>query len=240
MFRFQAARGAAAIALLLNACASGTSGTSRSDNAAVNYAAGSPLGLAMLASDAAKLQPIFVQALSRGVDGERYDWRGAESFGWVKASAHRVGGLGPTSAALPIAPDNLALDGRFETDLGLFAVTRTANVRRGPSTDYEILTKLQSGDAVEAVGRLVGAPWLLIKQNDRIIGYLHESLTRRAPGAELDLAGGPTREALRCRSFEQRISYGGRSDRWEGVACLDAGGDWRLQDPPANQPVKLY
>jgi hypothetical protein len=90
------------------------------------------------------------------------------------------------------------------------------------------LGKLESGTAVDAVGKVVGQPWFLVATNGKVRGYVHESLVVRAPGDGLLLAGGPTRQAKSCRAFEQRLTLFGRTDRWNGVACKE-GGAWRIE-----------
>ena len=238
------ARGALLVFLLagsLQACSgypragdfAGFGGTS------VNYAAGSLLGVNLPPADAAKLEPVFEQAAARGAPGERFDWRGRESFGWVKAGTHVLGNVKASRFDRPAYPEGLYVSAAMETELGPYALISNANVRKGPSTDFEVLRQLPSGTGIEAVGRVVGQPWILAEIDGRIVGYIHESLMVKAPGTELLLAGGPTRTPLKCRAFEQRISYTGRSDLWEGVACLEDN-NWVLQEAPANAPVKLY
>ena len=228
---------ALAIASLAAGCATspylGDAGPSR------NYAEGSPLGLELPARDQASLQSAFLAAMDSGGAGERYDWQGGAGFGWVKAGARRIGGLKPDPQDRPTYPAGLVIDQPLETELGLFALTRNANVREGPSTDHTVLRQLTAGDAIVGVGKVVGAPWVLSEHDGAVVGYIHDSLMIKAPGPELELAGGPTRRPLACRDFEQRISVGGRSARWEGVACLE-NGRWTLQAPPENAPVKLF
>jgi uncharacterized protein YraI len=226
------------LAFALGACSSGPSslGLGGGD---INYALGSILGAELPARDASALAPIFVQAVARGGEGERFDWKGPDSFGWVTPGARVLGNLKPDYEPQPAYPAGLYLDDPMETELGLFALKSNSNVRLGPSTDYPVLVQLPSGDGVIGVGRVIGKPWVLAEQNGRIVGYIHESLMIKAPGTELELAGGPTRRGLECREFEQRISYTGRSDRWNGVACL-RDGNWELQKPPENAPVQLF
>ncbi|MEM6414993.1 MAG: SH3 domain-containing protein [Pseudomonadota bacterium] len=223
--------------ILVSACAS-TSGYSGASRGA-NYAAGSPLGVSLPRSEHRALEPLFLQAVSRGTAGERYDWRGKESFGWVKAGAAVLGNVKSSRNDRPPYPAELTLADKLETELGLYAVTRNANVRSGPSTDYPIMETLTAGDGVIAVGRVVGKRWFLVEKDGIVRGYIFDSLLRKAPGSELELAGGPTRKPLRCRNFEQRLSYNGRSDRWAGVACLERG-VWVLQQPSENAPQYLY
>ena len=225
-----------AAALFLSACAGG-SGPDFGGSA--NFASASPLGLQLPASDARALQPAFLQAVEKGAEGERYDWRGASAFGWVKAREACVGNLKADPSDCPSAPSGLALDETFETEQGLHALTRNANVRLGPSTDYPVFVQLASGTGVVVVGKVVGKPWALAEVDGKIAGYVHESLMIKAPGTELELAGGPRRQATRCRRYEQRLSYQERSDLWEGVACNE-GGRWVVKARPDDEPVKLF
>ena len=228
--------GVAIAALGLSACAGGPSLDLIGGGA--NYAAGSPLGVSLPTSDQRSLSPQFVSAMTNGAAGERYDWRGEASFGWVKAGERVLGNVKASRHDRPPYPDRLYLEEPMETELGLYAATRNANVRLGPSTDYPVQEMLDSGDAVYAVGRVIGKRWILIEKQGRVAGYVFEGLLRKAPGTELELAGGPTKTATPCRRFEQRISFGGRSDRWTGVACLE-GRHWVLQPTPA-EPSYLY
>jgi surface antigen len=225
-----------AAALLLSACAGGSG---LDFGGAENFAAASSLGAQLPNSDARALEPAFLQAVEKGTDGERYDWRGPSSFGWVKARRSCVGNLKADPNDCPAAVDGLALDETYETEQGLYALTRNANVRSGPSTDFPARQQLASGTGVNVVGKVVGKPWMLVEVDRRIVGYVHENLMIKAPGAELDLAGGPRRQAAQCRAYEQRLSYEGRSDLWEGVACKE-NGRWVVKALPQDEPVKLF
>ena len=223
-------------AFTLSACAGGSG---LDFGGSENYAAASVLGAALPTQDARALQPAFLQAVEKGGDGERFDWRGPAAFGWVKGRAGCIGKLKPDPTDCPAAPAGLSLDETFETEQGLYALTRNANVRLGPSTDFPVLEQLVSGTGVNAIGKVVGKPWMLGETDGRIVGYIHESLMVKAPGTELDLAGGPRRKATGCRKYEQRISFEGRSDLWDGVACNEDG-RWVLKARPEDDPVKLF
>ncbi len=227
---------AVSAALLLSAC---VGGSGLDFGGTENYAAASILGAELPASDLRALEPAFLQAVDNGAAGERFDWRGPSSFGWVKAREACVGNLKADPSDCPVAADGLALDETYETEQGLYALTRNANVRTGPSTDFPVREQLVSGTAVDVVGKVVGKPWMLVEADGNIVGYVHESLMIKAPGTELDLAGGPRRQATSCRSYEQRLSYQGRSDLWVGVACKE-GGRWVVKAKPADEPVKLF
>lgn len=223
-------------ALSLSACAGGAG---IDFGGGENYAAASLLGAELPPSETRALEPAFLQAVEKGAPGERFDWRGGASFGWVKAREACVGNLKSDPNDCPPAPDGLDLGETFETEQGLYALTRTANVRLGASTDHPVRAKLPSGTPVIVVGKVVGKPWMLVETEGRIAGYVHESLMIKAPGTELDLAGGPRRQPTACRGYEQRLSFNGRSDLWEGVACRE-GGRWVVKERPRDEPVKLF
>lgn len=226
-----------AVSLSLAACA-GAGGLDLGGEG-TNFASASPLGAAISGGDARALEPAFLQAVEKGGDGERFDWRGPSAFGWVKGLDPCVGNLKADPNDCPASAAGLALGETYETEQGLYALTRNANVRSGPSTDDPVRGQLSSGTPVNVVGKVVGKPWMLAEVENRIVGYIHESLLIKAPGTELDLAGGPRRQALSCRRYEQRISFEGRSDLWEGVAC-DENGRWKVYQKPEEGPVKLF
>jgi hypothetical protein len=204
-----------------------------------NFAALSPLGSELLAADARALKTSFLQAMEAGAAGERFDWKGPGAFGWVKAREARLGNLKADPDDRPPMPARLALDETYETEQGLYALTRNANARLGPSTEHPILKQLVSGTGVIVVGKVVGKPWMLVEEDGRIAGYVHEGLMIKAPGTELELAGGPRKSAVFCRGYEQRLSVSGRSDLIEGVACRE-NGRWVLKAPPPDAPQKLF
>lgn len=204
-----------------------------------NFAALSPLGAELGGGDARALRTSFLQAMDAGAAGERFDWKGESAFGWVKAREARLGNLKADDNDRPPMPAGLVIDELYETEQGLYALTRNANARLGPSTEHPILTQLVSGTGVTVIGKVVGKPWMLAEENGRIVGYVHDSLMIKAPGTELELAGGPRKPAVFCRAYEQRISVGGRSDQIEGVACRE-NGRWTLKAPPPDEPQKLF
>jgi hypothetical protein len=224
-----------AAALILAGCAStGGSGAGSDD-----FAALSPLSADLAPGDSRALRTAFLQAMDAGAAGERFDWKGEGAFGWVKAREARLGNLKADENNRPPMPAGLVLDELYETEQGLYALTSNANVRLGPSTEHPIISILVSGTGVTVVGRVVGKPWMLVEVDGRIAGYIHDSLMIKAPGTELELAGGPRKPAVFCRAYEQRLSVGGRSDLIEGVACRE-GGRWVLKAPPPDEPQKLF
>ncbi len=82
---------------------------------------------------------------------------------------------------------------------------------------------------------------MLIAVDDVVRGYIYQNLLIKAPGTELELAGGPRRRPLLCREYVQRIDLGAERDEWQGAACNDGTG-WRAAPPevdPETQPENL-
>ena len=79
--------------------------------------------------------------------------------------------------------------------MGLYVLTRNSNIRLGPGTDHKIAEVLPSGAGVDVVGRVVDKEWMLVASEGSIRGYVHQNLLIKAPGTELELAGGPNRRA---------------------------------------------
>ena len=232
MLRLMCAVGALAMG---SACATGSS-LSGETGARVNYASGSPLGAQLSRSEENALQAAFVSAME---DGEAKSWRENATTGSIEPGAQQVGNLRFDPAALMAFRPGLRLSRAFETDLGDFVLTRNANVRFGPSTEYKVAETLSSGDGVEVVGKVVDAPWMLVAIDNEVRGFVFEDLMVRRPGTELELAGGPTRRPLLCRTFQQSMTVRGVVDQWTGVACKEESG-WRLPPPVEGAPTRLF
>ncbi|MBI1365752.1 MAG: SH3 domain-containing protein [Alphaproteobacteria bacterium] len=209
--------------------------------APLGYASGSALGAGLGPREEAALARAFAAAMETGVSGAPTAWSSGDYQGSVTPGGRLVAGLKPDDGAmLPVsAPIDLSFP--LETELGLYAVTSTANVRAGPSLKARVLGQLGAGTAVDVVGKTPREPWMLVAVDGKLRGYVHQSLMIRAPGADLTLAGGPTRTPVLCRPFEERLAYRGESDRWTGVSCK-RDGRWRVEPAPApaaNAPAML-
>ena len=191
-----------------------------------NFAAGSPLAASLSGDDARSLDDAFLTAVETG---DAQSWRGRRAAGAVTPAGWSLGNLkADPSARIAAARGDLDLQGVMETDLGLYVLTRNSNVRTGPGTEHKVAEMLPSGAGVEIVGRIAGGDWMLASADGKVRGYIYKNLMIKAPGTELELAGGPRRRAVLCREFVQRLSVGGESDQWEGAACREEGGEWRL------------
>ena len=206
-----------ALAALASACAS--TGGMVGGGGDVNYAAHSRLAPQMTGRDAAALETVFVGAIENGAPGEPRAWSSGAFTGAVTPGDYLIGNLKPDPATLIPVRGRLDLGEAYETEQGLHALTRNANLRAGPSTEAAVIATLDAGTGVDGVGKVVGGPWMLVGVDGVVRGYIHTSLMIKAPGTELDLAGGPTRRAHRCRAFAQSLSAYGETDRFDGAVC---------------------
>ncbi len=205
-----------------------------------NFAGGSRLSVLLSADDARALDAAFIDAMDSGA---AKSWRGARAAGAVTPAGWSLANLKTDPAArTPAARANIDLAPVLETDLGLYVLTRNANVRLGPGASHGVAEMLPSGAGVEIVGRTVRDGWMLVAYDGAVRGYVSETLMIKAPGTELELAGGPRRRAALCREFVQRMTLGAERDQWKGAACRDEYGAWRLADEPerrADEPALL-
>lgn len=221
--------------LFISACQTGPIG---GGGERINYAADSRLGPGLPSAARDALYPVFLDTVERGAKGVGQSWGTGPANGTVTPGEYRVANLQPDPRTLLGVDGGLDLSYSFETELGLHVLTRNANLRAGPAEDARVLAVLDAGTAVDVVGKTVGKPFYLIAAGRRVKGYIHESLARKAPGMELDLAGGPVRRAYLCRDFQQTLTLFGDTDRWSGVAC-DRGEGWRLEPRNAG-PQDLF
>jgi len=225
-------KSAVAALFLLAACATGPSGGGPER---INYAAQSRLGSSLPGSAREALAPTFIEAMARGQKGVGVGWGTGPANGVVIPGDFRVGNLRPDPRTLLPVDAGLDLAYSFETELGLHALTGNANLRAGPSTEARVLAMLEGGTGIDVIGKTVGRPFYLVAIGGRVKGYVHESLAKKAPGTELDLAGGPIRRAALCRDYQQTLTLFGDTDRWSGVAC-DRGEGWRLEPADPTRP----
>lgn len=198
-----------------------------------NYAAGSSLGGQLSGNDRDALADAFVIAMD---EGRTQKWRGRRVGGTIEPGGYAISNLLTHPGSLiDTARTDLDLTHKMETDLGLYVLTRNSNVRIGPGSDNRIAEVLSSGTGVAVVGRVVNKPWMLVSVNDSVRGYVFQDLLIKAPGTELELAGGPQRRPFLCRRFLQKLVTMRDEDEWEGAACHDGAG-WRLAQPEP-QPI---
>lgn len=206
----------------------------------VNYAAGAPAAAQLSGADRDALSYAFVRAMDTGAP---QGWTGRRLRGVVEPKAYAIAGLkADPDMRLEAARGDFDLAHVVETDLGQYVLTRNSNVRMGPNVNDRVAEVLSSGTGVEVVGRVRDKNWMLVSYEGVIRGYVYGDLLIKAPGSELELAGGPMRKPTLCREFSQRINHYAERYEWDGAACNDGTG-WRLApEPPADEyaPAELF
>ncbi|MAW80182.1 MAG: hypothetical protein CMI63_08080 [Parvularcula sp.] len=205
----------------------------------VNFASGTPVADQLNSAD----QEALANAVSEAMEtGTAQNWRGRRAVGVVNPDGYALANLKADPAErIDAARGDLSLAHIVETDLGLYVLTRNSNIRTGPGTDHKAVEVLPSGSGVEVVGRVRDKNWMLVSANGSVRGYVFGDLLIKAPGSELELAGGPMRKPILCRKFTQRINIYSTRYEGDGAACNDGTG-WRPAREPApdeNAPAEL-
>lgn len=81
----------------------------------------------------------------------------------------------PQQAARPVAPPPTLAPAAQNS----FTALRNANIRRGPSTQTEIVGRLPQGGQVQGLGFAANGDWVLVDINGRDTGYIYAPLLRR-------------------------------------------------------------
>lgn len=220
----------AVAAAALGACSSIPGADGLIGSGGANYATGAALAPSLSGRDRAALGEAFVAAMN---SGQTRQWRGDRAVGVVMPGEYALGNLSyDASLTKTAARGDFDLTHVMETELGLYVLRRNSNIRTGPGTDSAITEVLPSGSGVEVVGRVVDRNWMLIAVDDVVRGYVFGDLLIKAPGSELELAGGPQRKPVLCRRFTQRVNIYSDREEWRGTACHDGAG-WSLVRGPA-------
>jgi SH3-like domain-containing protein len=124
-------------------------------------------------------------------------------------------------------------------------VRTNTNLRAGPGTDYAVTGGL-GDETVEAVGRVRGAPWVMVAKHGRSVGYVHASLLtavrdvapRRADRSAIaEVAAAPAAAATEraevamttsCRKLSVDVTSASGRGSEEFEACQSADGVWEI------------
>jgi len=197
-----------------------------------DFAAGSPVEYRLTSRDRDMLSEAFLRAVDTGAP---QSWRGKHASGAVTPEGYAISRLkDDPDARIPAARGDLDLAHVVETELGLHVLTRNSNVRLGPGPENKAVEVLNSGAGVDVVGRVRDKNWMLVAVKGEVLGYVYGDLMIKAPGSELELAGGPMRKPVLCRNFTQTATVYAENVEWSGAVCNDGTG-WRLAPP---EPVE--
>ena len=152
--------------------------------------AGYRIGKHLGRNDQAALQQRTASALSTARDGETVEWSSTESGAKAtitttdtREERKEIDILRDQRVASPPALDII---GKPYASVG-----SSVNLRAGPSTSTRVVGSLDKGEIVHAIGKVQGAPWVVIGKNNIAMGYVHESLV-----AEHDESAGQQQATL--------------------------------------------
>ena len=142
--------------------------------AAIGYA-GYRIGKHLSRNDEAALQRRTAAALASSPDGQTVEWHSDESDAKAlittrnsRQERKEIDILRDRRVTTPPPIDVIGMP--------YVSVGSSVNLRAGPSTDTQVVGSLNRGEVVHAIGKVRGAPWVMIGKNDIAMGYVHESL----------------------------------------------------------------
>jgi len=192
---------------------------------------GSRYEASLTRSDAAYMSDAFLSAMN-GEEGAIRNWsnRRNGSSGSVTAGEPFLRNVDYARGQRLSAPVGLETLWELEPAQGDYSTTSNTNVRLGASTTSRIISTLDEGTVVEAVGSVRGAPWMLVARHGDVIGYMNTEFLTIRDGGDVLLAGGTPRTPVYCRAYQQLLSLpNGSRDQWDGTACLSPYGAWQVQ-----------
>ena len=197
-----------------------------------NFAVGSTLSASLSQNERQALARAFLEALSAPAPRAAVSWETGRASGAVMAGETLLRKIYADPEKTAPAPAGLEIGAAFETELGEYVARDEVPLRLAPEAIAPETGRLRGGDVFVAAGRIVNGDWLLVERDGRILGYAPTSLARPRPGRPAVLAGGPRRTVELCRRFTQQITLQGREDRYDGLACREGAGQWRIQYAP--------
>jgi len=124
-----------------------------------------------------------------------------------------------------------------------FTTTKAVNVRGGPGTDYEVVSKLAAGQNTRVVGRVVNQPWYMVSENNVGSGFVSADLLKPAatptvapattpppatPAA--DVAQATVAGTSTCRVVTQQVTLkDGHTSSEDVKACRGPNG-WEIME----------
>lgn len=125
-----------------------------------------------------------------------------------------------------------------------YTATKAVNVRGGPGTDYEVVSKLAAGSNTRVVGKVVNQPWYMVAENNVGSGFVSADLLKPAPAPVAPAApAAPTIETppaditqatvagtSTCRVVTQQVTLkDGKTSSEDVKACRGPNG-WEIME----------
>ena len=137
--------------------------------------AGYRIGKHLGRNDQAALRARTASALAAAQDGETVEWSSTESG--AKATITTTNTREETKEIDILRDQRVASPPALDIIGKPYAsVGSSVNLRAGPSTSTRVVGSLDKGEIVHAIGKVQGAPWVVIGKNNIAMGYVHESL----------------------------------------------------------------
>lgn len=128
----------------------------------------------------------------------------------------------------------------FEIISEPYTVSKSVNLRGGPSTDYKIVGQMKPDEIFTVLGRVEGKNWFVVSQNGIASGFIYEKLTVAAPDAtptwqiastsSSDITSKSPKISQKCRKIEQSVvNTDGVEDSRFVQACKGENG-WEMSE----------
>lgn len=117
-----------------------------------------------------------------------------------------------------------------------YRAANRSNVRSGPGTDYRIVSSLDSGEVVQAIGRVRDSNWYMISEGGPATGFVHASLlapttqplTAASEYDEAEVVSASVDVNRECRTVRQSIVIEGETLTEDQTLCQQGNGTWQI------------
>ncbi len=123
-----------------------------------------------------------------------------------------------------------------------YTALKAANVRGGPGTGYEVVSKLATGANTRVVGKVVNQPWYMVSENNVGGGFVSADLLKPAPLAATpdaapavetpaaDITQATVVGTSTCRVVTQQVTLkDGKTSSEDVTACRGPNG-WEIME----------
>jgi surface antigen len=136
--------------------------------------------------DQVEVQQTSASALETAQDGQTVEWTNSETGSNAQITPRETRTVTTETRIIRekevVPPPQLTLIGED------YVALKSANMRRGPTTESAVAASLATGDRIHTVGKVTDADWYLVARNGRSIGYVYGPLLAPLPAAESNVA----------------------------------------------------
>ena len=193
----------------------------------------------------------FALGMNSGQTGQRHSWTTPDKT--AVANYTPLASTSRTAKARLVRPSNVVAPSELEVIAAPHRTPRSVNIRSIPAATGQQVGKLEKGEEVMVVGKVVGQPWYLLSRNNTTLGYVSADLMGPAggevPGATLLVASDdanampmpsagmeasdiPIRTTCRDMTYEI-VKDGSMAENGTFGGCKQIDGNWVIG--PAGQ-----